>query len=550
MSSNADNFVLQESVQEQDNTVLFQNKKWTYITDSSSNGGVFNGQLQFDLNTLSSQNNWTDLSQAYIQFPVKLTLRANAADANVNASSITAGFKSGFHQFADSVQISIGNSTVQSSQIFTNVDTTFKMLTQWSSAEWEKYGPTLGLALDDYNDQFSESATSGIDNIAIGTLSQAFTGVTIGAGVNPGAVGRQRFLNSSTTSTNSASAILGVNAAPLGKGRVQTIPSAGVAAASDVYVQFALATIRLKDVSDFISKAPLMKNTKGFIYVNYNAATTTIAASGTPISTVTAAPVSSSLYGRCMPGNLYSFAALAAGSSYTFTAEVSGVKSTDLTTAAPTFNNARLYAPYYVANPSIDRALSMKKKIRYNERFVTTFSIAANDNFSGTLSPGITNPKRVILYPYLTGSNSATAGLASMSANPLLSPWDSVPATTSPFAAIQNLQITVGGVQQWQSPITMDYESFLGECAQLGLDGSLNSETTQSGLLNQQLWNTLYRYYTCDVSRRAGSDDGASKSVLVSCTNATACQMKVIAVIWYERAVTLDTALGMVEQTL
>jgi hypothetical protein len=546
MSSNADNFVFQETASEQDKTVLFQAKRWTYITDSSSNGGVFNGQLQFDLNTLSSQNQWTDLSQAYIQFPVKLTLRANATDAGVTPSAVTAGFKNGFHQFADSVQISIGNSTVQSSQIFTNIDTTFKMLTQWSSAEWEKYGPTLGLALDDYNDKQSEPATSSIDNIAISALSPAISGVRIDRTANPGAVERQRFLNSSTAATASATAILTGNASTLGKGRVQT--GGASSGAADVYVQFALATIRLKDVSDFISKAPLMKNTKGFIYVNYNAANTTFTASTT--GAPTAITGTGNLYGRCMPANIYDFAATN-GVSYTFTAEVSGQKSAaPLDTAAPVFNSARLYAPYYVANPTIDRSLSMKKKIRYNERFVTTFNIAPKDNHSGTISPGITNPKRVILYPYLTGTNSSTAGLASMSSNPLLSPWDSVPATTSPFAALHNLQLTVGGVQQWQSPVSMDYEAFVQECAQQGLDGSLNSETTQSGVLNQQLWNTLYRYYTCDVSRRMGSDDGASKSVQISCSNATESPMRVIAVVWYEREVLVDTALGMIEQSL
>lgn len=545
MSSNADNFAFQESASEQDKTVLFQAKRWTYITDSSSNGGVFNGQLQFDLNTLSSQNQWTDLSQAYIQFPVKLTLRANATDAGVTPSAVTAGFKNGFHQFADSVQISIGNSTVQSSQIFTNIDTTFKMLTQWSSAEWEKYGPTLGLALDDYNDKQSEPATSSIDNIAISALSPAISGVRIDRTVNPGAVERQRFLNSSVVSTASASAILTTNAATIGKGRVQT--GGASSGAADVYVQFALATIRLKDVSDFISKAPLMKNTKGFIYVNYNAANTTFTASTT--GAPTAITGTGNLYGRCMPANIYDFTATN-GVSYTFTAEVSGQKSDNLGTAAPVFPNARLYAPYYVANPTIDRSLSMKKKIRYNERFVTTFNIDPNDNHSGTISPGITNPKRVILYPYLTGTNSSTAGTDSMSSNPLLSPWDSVPATTSPFAALQNLQLTVGGVQQWQSPVSMDYEAFVQECAQQGLDGSLNSETTQSGILNQHLWNTLYRYYTCDVSRRMGSDDGASKSVQISCTNSTKCPMRVIAVVWYEREVIVDTALGMIEQSL
>jgi uncharacterized MAPEG superfamily protein len=547
MSSNADNLAFQESASEQDNTVLFQAKRWTYITDSSSNGGVFNGQLQFDLNTLSSQNQWTDLSQAYIQFPVKLTLRANAADSAVAVDAIAAGFKNGFHHFADSVQISIGNSTVQSSQIFTNIDTTFKMLTQWSTAEWEKYGPTLGLALDDYKDKFSTAATSSIDNIAISTLSAAFSGVNIGRTVNPGAVERQRFLNSSTAATSSATAILTGNASTLGKGRVQTIVGAATGAI-DVYVQFALATIRLKDVSDFISKAPLMKNTKGFIYVNYNSAATTFTANATG-AVQTAAPVSSSLYGRCMPANINGFTATA-GVSYTFTAEVSGQRSATLDTAAPVFNSARLYAPYYVANPVIDRSLSMKKKIRYNERFVTSFSIKPKDNYSGTISPGITNPKRVILYPYLTGTNSSTAGLTSMSSDPLLSPWDTAPATTSPFAALHNLQLTVGGVQQWQSPVSMDYEAFVQECAQQGLDGSLNSETTQSGVLNQSLWNTLYRYYTCDVSRRMGSDDGASKSVQISCSNATESPMRVIAVVWYEREVVVDTALGMIEQSL
>lgn len=545
MSSSADQIAFSDSVDDQDKTVLFQDKKWCYITDSSSNGGVFNGQLQFDLNTLSSQNQWTDLSEAYIQFPVKLTLRANAADGSVSTSVLTAGFKNGFHHFADSIQISLGNTTVQSSQIFQNIDTTFKMLTEWSTAEFEKYGSSLGLAMDDFTSALGSSVDSSLDNVSLTSLSPAFAGVHNPLGTNPGARERQRFLNSSIDVANVASAILTTNAAPLGKGRAQV---GAAASAKDVFVQFALATIRLKDVSDFISKAPLLKNTKGFIYVNYNASSTTFTSSTTGFPQTTA-PSSSSLFGRCAPASIYGFTS-AGAISYTFTAEVSGVKSSDLTTAVPTYNNARLYAPYYVANPSVDRALSMKKKLRYHERFVTTFDIGANSNYSGTLSPGITNPKRVILYPYLTGTNSSTAGLASMSANPLLSPWDSVPATTSPFAAMQNLQITVAGKQMWQSPINMDYEAFLQETSKLGLDGAQNSQTTQSGLLDQRKWNQLYRFYTCDVSRRMGSDDGASKSVLVSCTNATACPMKVIATIWYEREVVIDTSLGMIEQMM
>jgi len=47
-----------------------------------------------------------------------------------------------------------------------------------------------------------------------------------------------------------------------------------------------------------------------------------------------------------------------------------------------------------------------------------------------------------------------------------------------------------------------------------------------------------------------GSDDGASKSVQISCSNATESPMRVIAVVWYEREVVVDTALGMIEQSL
>lgn len=53
MSSASDQVAFAESVEDQSNVNLFQAKKWTYVTDSTSNGGQFSGQLQFDLNTLS-----------------------------------------------------------------------------------------------------------------------------------------------------------------------------------------------------------------------------------------------------------------------------------------------------------------------------------------------------------------------------------------------------------------------------------------------------------------------------------------------------------------
>jgi len=556
MSSDSDRVAFDESVSAQDNSNLFQAKKWTYITDSTSSAGVFTGQIQFDLGTLSSQNQWTDLSQAYIQFPVKLSINTPDAIASgtLTNSVLAATIKNGFHNFVDSVQIVLGSTTIQSSQIYQNIDTTYKILSEWSQDELRKYGPSLGIALDDYQLGTDSALTTrtGLDNVALTALSPAYQGVTYPINSNPGFKERSLMQNSSVISTTSATTILGnVNCANSGKSRVQFVASGTVVptAGQEIYVQFALATIRLKDISDAVSKLPLVKGMKGFIYVNYNAAQTTYTISADGNGTLTAAPTSSQYFGRCQPGMLNAGAvAHTIGGRLQFKCEVSGAATSGsaLTDAIPTFNNARLFAPYYVANPEVDRALTMKKTIRYNERFVTSFDISAGGSYTGTITPGISNPKRLILVPRLTGSAGA-AGTAAFQLEPLLSPWDAVPAATSPFAGIKDLQVYVGNSPAFQSPVTMTYEMFLQEVAQQGLDGGLGNQQA-SGLLSQRMWDQMYRYYTVDIGRRMNSEDGASKSVQVQCNNATTTAMKVIAILWFEREITIDTALGQVSQ--
>lgn len=555
MSSESDHVVFNESVTAQDNTNLFQAKKWTSITDSSSSGGKFTGQIQFDLNTLSSQNQWTDLSQAYVQFPVKLTISSpSVISSGVYTNSVLAAtIKNGFHQFVDSVQIVLGSTTIQSSQIYTNIDTQYKILSEWSQDELRKYGPSLGIALDDYTLGTDSSLTTrtGLDNVAVTALSPAYVGVTYPINNNPGFKERALAYNSSTLSTSAATTILGnTNATNSGKSRVQIVASATTAttAGQDLYVQFALATIRLKDISDAVAKLPLMKSMKGFIYINYNSAQTTYTIAADTTGAVTATPTSSQLFGRCQPGMLNPNGVThATGGSLQFKCEVSGEPSTSLTEALPAFNNARLFAPYYVANPEVDRALTMKKTVRYNERFVTSFDMAAGGPFTGTITPGISNPKRLILVPRLTGSAGGTAGVAAFQSEPILSPWDACPGATSPFAGIKDLQVYVGNSPMFQQPLTMNYEAFLHEMAQQGENGGLVDQQA-SGLLSQRMWDQMYRYYTVDIGRRMNSEDGASKSVQVQCVNATTAAMKVIAILWFEREITIDTALGGVSQ--
>lgn len=546
MSSEADKTIFEQSVEGQDNVNLFEAKKWTYITDSSSANGQFNGQIQFDLNTLSSQNQWTDLSQAVITFPVKLTIKNGTTATAPAAMTINAAtIKSGFHQFVDSVQIVIGGTTVQSSQIFTNIDTNYKILTEWDQNTLAKLGPTLGVALDDVDISYTDSssgATESLDNAGLITANKGFD--VSDYVLNTGFKRRLNAFNNSSASTLGRS-ILSTNQAVLGKSNVQVATVA--TANADNFVLYALGTIRLKDVSDAISKMPLVKGLKGFIYLNYNSSTHTLAGSTTTLS---AAPVDRAVYGRCCPANLNLGSdgfSLGSTTDPTFTADISAVASTSLTTATPIQTNAILHAPYYIGTPEVDRALTTRKTIRYCERFVSQFNMTASGSFNGSLSPGISNPKRVILYPYFTGAGAS--GNSGFLTNPLLSSFDGTPSTTSPFAAIKDLQIYVANQPMFQSPVSMDWQTFCNEVSQNGVDGGLVDQVS-SGLLSQRTWNQLYRYYTCDIGRRMNSEDGCSKSIQISCSNATTCPMTVVAIIWYEREITLDTASGMITQSM
>lgn len=552
MASASDKTVFEESVEGQDNVNLFESKKWTYITDSTSSNGQFSGQIQFDLNTLSSQNQWTDLSQAVITFPVKLSIKNNTAAAPGAATINSATIKNGFHNFVDSLQVVIGGTTVQSSQIFTNIDTSYKILTEWSQDTLKKYGSTLGVALDDIlpSTDSSIGVAESVDNLALFTAASSTQGLGFDVvnARNPGFKERCAYLNNNVAATTLGKSILTTNQSILGKGNAQADATVAVSG-NDVFVLYAVGTIRLKDISDSISKMPLVKGLKGFIYLNYNSTTSIISNTGAS-ATITSVN-SSATFGRCCPavynvgidGCLLNSSATA---PVTFTADINATAS-NLATAVPTQQNAVLYAPYYVATPEVDRALTFRKTIRYNERFVTQFSLAASGNYTATLSPGISNPKRVILYPYFTGAGSS--GNTAFLTNPLLSPFDGAPVTTSPFAALKDLQLYVGNVPMFQQPVSMDWQTFSNEVAQNGLDGGL-VDTASSGLLNQRMWNQLYRYYTVDIGRRMNSEDGASKSIQISCTNATVCPMTVVAIIWYEREIVIDTASGQVSQSM
>jgi hypothetical protein len=94
------------------------------------------------------------------------------------------------------------------------------------------------------------------------------------------------------------------NLQSVSKPQVYVAPAGAVAAGSPFYVAHYLACIKLKDISDYFKKCPMQKNTREFIYLNYNSSSTTLVTTGSAgvISTSTIASLSNNMnFGNTCP---------------------------------------------------------------------------------------------------------------------------------------------------------------------------------------------------------------------------------------------------------
>jgi hypothetical protein len=559
MSSDSDIIAFQNSMNDNlgdATTVHFNDKNYTFITDSTSNSGSFSsGQIQFDLSTLNSQSQWINLNEAVIEFPVKVTAQVIVAatgtvSPNSIASAATTIVKSGWHQWIDSCQLIINGQTIQASQPYENVAATFRILSTWSQDELKKFGPTCGVALDDCSSDIQNpTSVTGLHNASYSTVATSVKGFDC---INNQTILNNKGINARNTITNTdinpaaaslQTTVLGGSAMKqAGRSHVSSLANGSNTSNAYIYSANYMATVRLKDLCD-INDFPLVKNLKGFLYLSFNSSQVNL--TGTVASSTLSAVNITPLTGRTTPfmiNNTATGLVLATGSTGAPTVQIVG--SVDATTigqgvnAGPLLTNARMLVPYYIANPKTDAVLTQSNKFFTTmEKIVNPLTVSPGSSINYTISTGIPNPRKLLLLPMwqnLGGTSNLT--------NPEISPFDSVPATSGPFAGLSNLQVYLANKPLYQYPMQYDFEQWISENSQLGLNGgSINEQT--SGLLTQQLFEQNHRFYYVDLSRRLESEDGSSKSVQVSFSNPSSTfGMKVICIVFYEKQWIINTA--------
>jgi hypothetical protein len=568
MSTASDINAFEHSVEPASNETLFNAKKWTYIQDSTSNTGQYSGQIQLNLATISSQASFVNWQEAVIELPVKLQI-LNATGGTSVTSIAPATFdqlvpKAGAWQFIDSVQVVVDGVTVMTNQIHENVNCTFKALTEWSQNDLLQDGQTANFALDKWEPAQATAASpqvQSLDNVITTNMMNTAVGEFGLASTfhNSGAKERSKMTTIDQQSGKLAFDVMGgtANISSVSKPQVWVAPAGAVANGAAFYVAHYLACIKLRDICDYFKKCPMQKNVSGFIYLNYNSSVSNMTTTAAGIVAPSAITVSNNMqYGNTCPV-LYNFysanitatgaatgLAVPSGTVLQITADINGT-STAGTGLTPSQAFTRLLVPTYSPNPSADHSLTQKKTFRYFERITNKFTVLPNQSFTWTITNGIANPKKLIMMPVIT---NATAGATTADAiNPFRSPLSTVPATTSPFAAIKNLQITVGNLPCFNNPVNFGYDLYVQEMSVSGVDGGLD-DVVNAGLLNQQLWESLYRFVAVDIGRRLPSEDGASKSIIVSGTSNCAYPLTIYYHVLRDAVASVDTAMGSVSQ--
>ena len=100
-----DEFAYYNAQNEQKNEFLFQNVQHVWVPDQNS-GSYPNGQILFDLASLSNSGKYIDFQQSYIVVPLVATTVLTAGAASAENAFMTS-LKNGYHQLINSMSVEI-----------------------------------------------------------------------------------------------------------------------------------------------------------------------------------------------------------------------------------------------------------------------------------------------------------------------------------------------------------------------------------------------------------------------------------------------------------
>lgn len=322
------------------------------------------------------------------------------------------------------------------------------------------------------------------------------------------------------------------------------------------------AKLRLKDLADFFEKMPLLKGSTIRFYINtnqsqvvFNIRPTSTDADDGSILVPNLNIISSTTTGGLTNPLMLASSRLGAGNSCLSACEAGNyilsvsifknnfTNNNGVLGAQTSLASCRLYAPVYYMNPLAESkylSLTPTKKIMYKDIFQYQFnSQASSAPFNFLVSNGISNICGVLVVPFISRNQNGYVLPYSTPQNPCC-PSPSMPDPIT----FSNFNILISGVNLFLNNEMYDYEAFLEQLNQSNqINGGLTTGLA-SGLINEYMFSSGYRYYYGDASRILPSEQGVSRSVQIVGTNQSLLNVDIMVFVIFNREITIDISTG------
>lgn len=561
-----DEFAFYNSQQEQKNEFIFQNSQYVYCPDQNS-GSYPNGQVVFDLASLSNSGKFIDFQSSHITVPLVMDI-TNTLQAGNNAQNLfSASLKNGYHQLINSMSVEITNAQVVNLTNFSNLDINYRLLTTSSLEDERNFLPSINFHKDTaesiyYSDVKSASGIGESNNVI---ANSNFT-TTDGWGASFINHNDGRLKRCFNTSFDPADSSIGSEKFKLvNASTVKTSGKNFAEKTGNTSVQYyILATIPLKIIHDLFKNLPLTRNMYMRLILNLNTQCQSVITVGTSKFEGFSTTSLNNVF-PCMVSPIGDGKGIKLDDAITRSTITLGIGksfNTASTYSHPAMTSCRFYAKMLEFSPLYEEmylSAVPTKTILYNDILsFQTLSVGAGSTVSQILTNGISRPRYLLIIPQMAGviNGSAKANLASsfttalangLSAlgSPMNSPFSSAPGTCAPQAVISSLNILVSGQNIYQSNYQYGFEQYLQEVrGSNSLNGGLPLALS-SGLLSQQEWENGYRFCYIDLSRRVSqANDDISRSIQVSFTNSATYAMDYYYIIAYQKQISISTSTG------
>ena len=273
----ADEYDIQQSLLEQDEEFLMQNRQYTWIPDRNGGSYAAGSQIVIDGSPLANSGKYFS-AVSFIQIPLVMTLQSVVGNLN-NISSendFTLNLKNGYHQLVHSMSVEISNNSVVSTTSYTNMHINYKLLTSMSPDDERNFGSSIGFVKDDaqslrYVNADSAYGLGETNNSIVKSLFDPALGYNQSSPfANTGRLQRMQQFTSYDPLMKTNETIANVIASGKIYCQRDSIVAAAGANTRTIVNHYITATLSLNILSDLFAKLPLVKGMYLKIVLNLN----------------------------------------------------------------------------------------------------------------------------------------------------------------------------------------------------------------------------------------------------------------------------------------